>query len=114
MAVADCGADGTEVQVPTAKPLGHAESGIDGRGVYGFNWGRNGVKPDASRLWPGAPEDAFAAPGFNNNDPFVLPSWRMVIVRLGLDEATDGPITDETYGEFLARVGVAISHGAAD
>lgn len=104
----------TSVQVPATMPLGHAESGIDGRGVYGLNWWRNGLKPDGSRLWPGAPEDAFAASGFNNNDLFVLPSWRMVIVRLGLDEAPDGPITDEVYGEFLARVGQAITDRSAD
>lgn len=42
----------------------------------------------------------------NNNKLFVIPEWRMVIVRLGLDEK-DLKITDETLGEFLRLVGEA-------
>jgi CubicO group peptidase (beta-lactamase class C family) len=44
----------------------------------------------------------------NNNDMFVIPAWRMVIVRLGLDQA-DHPITDEEYGHFLQRVGRSVT-----
>lgn len=57
----------TSVQVPASTPLGHPESGIDGRGVYGFNWWVNGVKPDGQRLWPAAPASTYAASGHNNN-----------------------------------------------
>jgi CubicO group peptidase (beta-lactamase class C family) len=98
----------TTTQVPADLPLGHAESGIDGRGVYGLNWWTNGVKPDGERKWPAAPLGTFSASGYNNNDLFVIPEWRMVVVRLGLDQATDGAISDATYGEFLRLVGEAI------
>ena len=91
----------TSVQVPASTPLGHRESGIDGRGVYGLNWWVNGIGPDGTRKWPGAPAGTFAASGFNNNDLFVIPEWRMVVVRLGLDQARH-EITDAEYGTFLA------------
>jgi CubicO group peptidase (beta-lactamase class C family) len=97
----------TSVQVPAATPLGHPESGIDGPGVYGFNWWRNGRHPHGKRKWPGAPESTFAASGHNNNDMFVIPEWSMVIVRLGLDQS-DHEITDEEYGQFLGNVGRSI------
>ena len=98
----------TTTQVPPDLPLGHAESGIDGRGVYGLNWWINGAKPDGDRKWPGAPPGTFSASGFNNNDLFVIPDWGMVVVRLGLDQATDGPVTDATYAQFLRLIGDAI------
>jgi CubicO group peptidase (beta-lactamase class C family) len=98
----------TSTQVPVETPLAQPESEIDGRGVYGFNWWCNGLGADGMRKWPGAPEVTFAASGFNNNDLFVIPEWNMVVVRLGLDEQTDGKITDATYGAFLARLGAAI------
>ncbi len=42
-----------QTHVPVTVALGHPESGIEGRGVYGFNWWTNGVKPDGRRKWPG-------------------------------------------------------------
>ena len=98
----------TSVQVPGDLPLAQPESEIDGRGVYGLNWWCNGLRPDGSRKWPGAPEDTFSASGFNNNDLFVIPEWDMVVVRLGLDQQTDGAIPDTTYGAFLGLLGEAI------
>jgi CubicO group peptidase (beta-lactamase class C family) len=98
----------TSTQVPASIPLGHPESGINGRGVYGYNWWTNGIKPDGKRNWPGAPPHTYSASGYNNNDMFVIPEWNMVIVRLGLDQASDGPITDATYSTFLSGVGQAI------
>ncbi|MGD9494847.1 MAG: serine hydrolase domain-containing protein [Armatimonadota bacterium] len=98
----------TSPQVPVDLPLGQPESGIDGRGVYGFNWWCNGIGAEGTRKWPGAPPGTFAASGFNNNDLFVIPEWDLVVVRLGLDEQADGKISDETYGAFLARLAEAI------
>jgi len=98
----------TKVQVTAPTPVGHPESGIDGRGVYGYNWWANGIKPDGKRKWPGAPAGTYSASGANNNDMFVIPEWNMVIVRLGLDQGSDGPITDATYSAFLSKVGQAI------
>jgi CubicO group peptidase (beta-lactamase class C family) len=105
---ADWVAAATSTQVPADLPLGHLESGIDGRGVYALNWWTNGLKPDGERKWPGVPPGAFSASGYNNNDMFVVPEWGMVIVRLGLDQGTDAPISDSTYAEFLWLIGEAI------
>jgi CubicO group peptidase (beta-lactamase class C family) len=101
----------TRVQVPAETPLGHPESGIDGPGMYGFNWWVNGVKPDGERKWPDVPVGTFSASGHNNNDMFVIPEWDTVVVRLGLDQGSDGAISDATYNEFLKRVGAAIIAG---
>jgi CubicO group peptidase (beta-lactamase class C family) len=98
----------TSPQVPASVPLKGAD--IDGRGVYGYNWWANGVQADGQRKWPGAPASTFAASGFNNNDMFIIPDWRMVVVRLGLDQDSH-EITDSTYGAFLANLGEAIRGG---
>lgn len=98
----------TSVQVPATTPWAQPESGIDGRGVYGFNWWTNGVAPDGQRHWAAAPEGTFAASGHNNNRMFVIPEWQMVIVRLGLDQK-DVKISQDVWNEFLGRVGNAIS-----
>lgn len=93
-------AEATRVQVPATMPWAHPESEIDGRGVYGFNWWRNGLKPDGTRKLPAAPEGMFWASGHNNNKCFVIPEWDMVVVRLGLD----GKAQDEAWNGFLAKV----------
>ena len=100
----------TRVHVPAELPLGHAESGITGPGMYGFNWWVNGIKPDGARKWPGVPVGTYAASGHNNNEMFVIPAWNMVIVRLGLDQGGQGgfEITDATYAAFLKKVGDAL------
>lgn len=96
----------TSAQVSRSMPWAHAESGIDGRGCYGFNWWRNGLAAEGKRLWPGAPAGTFAAVGHNNNKCFVIPEWDMVIVRLGLDQA-DRKISDDVVGAFIAKIGAA-------
>jgi hypothetical protein len=69
------------------------------------------------RKWPGTPPGTFSASGYSNNDMLVIPEWDMVVVRLGLDQTTDGPISDTTYAELLRRIGEAIDspgeHGDA-
>jgi CubicO group peptidase (beta-lactamase class C family) len=95
-----------KAHVPASLPL-EALSGADGRGVYGFNWWANGIKPNGKRNWPGAPSGTYAASGYNNNDMFVIPEWNMVIVRLGLDQS-EFAITNAIYGSFLEKVGQAI------
>ncbi len=93
-------------QVPATLPLGHLESGIDGRGVYGFNWWANGRGPDGSLRWPDIPAGAYSRSGYNNNDLFVIPEWDLVVVRLGLDQG-EFEITNEIYNRFLAMIGEA-------
>jgi len=89
-------------------PLGR-NSGADGRGVYGYNWWTNGIKADGKRKWPGAPAGTYSASGYNNNDMFIIPEWKMVIVRLGLDEK-ELKINDDIYSTFLQKVGQSISN----
>jgi CubicO group peptidase (beta-lactamase class C family) len=93
------------VQVPASVPWAHPVSEIDGRGVYGFNWWRNGVKPDGQRKYPGAPPGTFWGSGHHNNKCFVIPEWNMVIVRLGLD----GRAPDKVWNDFLTRIGEALA-----
>lgn len=72
----------------------------DGRGVYGFGWWIGGTLPNCERKWRGAPPETFCASGYNNNDMFVLPHERLVVVRTGLDQC-DTTLTDAQYGRFL-------------
>lgn len=89
----------TTVQVPASVPLlGYIP---DGPGHYGLNWWVNAAEAQAKPKWPGAPWDTFSASGYNNNDLFILPQQQVVVARLGLDQQTDGAISDETYGRFL-------------
>jgi CubicO group peptidase (beta-lactamase class C family) len=100
--------EATRAQVPTNLPLGHPASGIDGRGVYGYNWWVNGVTTSGQRKWLSAPPGTYASSGHNNNDMFVIPEWQMVVVRLGLDQDSDGPISDGVYGRFLSMIGESL------
>ncbi|GAG46356.1 unnamed protein product [marine sediment metagenome] len=92
------------VQVPAKVPMADTKlSPQDGRGVYGFNWWVNGVRPGGKRKWPGAPAGTYAGIGHNNNYMFVIPELKMVVVRLGLDSGGGG-ISDAVWGAFLAKV----------
>ncbi|MHC1768878.1 MAG: serine hydrolase domain-containing protein [Verrucomicrobiia bacterium] len=93
-------ADATRVQVAASMPWAHPESSIDGRGVYGFNWWRNGVRANGKRALPSAPEGLFWASGHNNNKCFVVPEWNLVVVRLGLDGQTKDEVWDRFFGEL--------------
>jgi len=96
----------TKPHVSASLPLARL-SGADGRGVYGYNWWANGVRPNGKRKWPGAPHGTYSASGYNNNDMFIIPEWNMVIVRLGLDQS-EFAITDTIYSTFLQKAGEAI------
>jgi CubicO group peptidase (beta-lactamase class C family) len=98
--------EATKSHVPASISLAK-NSGADGRGVYGYNWWTNGIKPDGKRKWPGAPLGTYSASGYNNNDMFVIPEWDMVIVRLGLDQ-NEFKISDDIYSTFLQKIGQSI------
>jgi CubicO group peptidase (beta-lactamase class C family) len=59
------------------------------RGEYGFQWWLNsGPKADpAKRLFPGLPVDMYWADGFEGQNIFIIPSKKLVVVRLGLTRA---------------------------
>ena len=97
----------TSGRVLADTPNAWPKSGINGPGVYGFNWWVNDIDENGKREWPGAPSTTYAASGYNNNKLFVIPDWDMVIVRLGLDQS-DTKISRDTWGEFLKRVGESL------
>jgi CubicO group peptidase (beta-lactamase class C family) len=94
----------TRVQVPASTPLGGPESGIDGRGVYGFNWWTNDIQPDGARSFPDAPAGMYLARGKFDNMLFLIPEWDMVVVRLGLA----GNAPNAVWNGYLARIGAAL------
>ena len=94
----------TRVQVPASTPLGHPESGIDGRGVYGFNWWTNDIQPNGARPFPDAPAGTYLARGKFDNMLFVIPEWDMVVTRLGLA----GNAPDHVWNGYLKRIGAAL------
>ncbi len=73
-------------------------------GSYGAHWWLNAGAPDdpARRPWPGLPAEAYAARGHSGQWALVVPSARLVVVRLGLtvpDVEDDG--TQELVAELL-------------
>jgi len=84
---------------------------FDLTGRYGFFWWTNGLKPDGVRPWPSAPPQTFAAHGAGRNFIFVIPPWRLVVVRLspappdGIDTAT---VTDSVWEQFFSHLKTAI------
>lgn len=99
----------TTPRVPTSVPVADTDrKSLDGSGVYGYNWWVNGVRPDGRQWMPNAPADAYFAAGLNHNICLVIPSWEMVIVRMG----TDGNPALGHAGaldRFLRRLGMAVA-----
>lgn len=57
-----------------------ADNQTDHLGSYSFLWWVNGVDRQGRRMWPGAPEDAFAALGHGGRRAlFVIPSLDVVV-----------------------------------
>jgi CubicO group peptidase (beta-lactamase class C family) len=101
--------DATRAQVPGLIPVAPTDRrSADGRGVYGFNWWTNGLRPDGTRLLPDAPAGTTYAAGLNHNLCVVVPEWEMVIVRMGVDgNPPDGHAS--VLNAFLRRLGLAVS-----
>ncbi len=108
--------DATRNRVPVTIPLYRelnadpgnytAHMDADGRGIYGFHWWVNGVKPDGSRSLPDTPAGTFYRTGYNHNMLFVIPDWNMVIVRLGLDGSPEHG--EKVWNLFLKKVGESL------
>ncbi len=94
----------TAVQVPASTPHSGIRPAFDGRGVYGFNWWVNGVKPNGERKWPSAPLKTFSAWGVEENRIWVVPEWGIVIVRV----ANSGDVSDTVWDGFFARLKDAV------
>jgi CubicO group peptidase (beta-lactamase class C family) len=55
-------------------------------GEYGFQFWLNAGDKEGNRKYPHAPEDMYCADGFESQFIFIIPSKKMVIVRLGLTQ----------------------------
>jgi CubicO group peptidase (beta-lactamase class C family) len=80
------------------------------RGQYGAGWWLNAGPADdpSDRPWPELPTDAYAARGHSGQWVFVVPSARLVVVRLGLsvpDRGDDG--ARELVAELIRHFGRA-------
>lgn len=79
------------------------------RGAYGAHWWLNAGTPGApdDRPWPRIPPEVYAARGHSGQWVAVVPSARLVVVRLGLtvpdEEAVDG--TETLIAELLEAFG---------
>ena len=100
----------TRPQVPrTGVPVANTDrKSIDGRGVYGFNWWVNGIKPNGKRYLEYAPAGTFLAEGLHHNILMVIPEWEMVIVRMG-EDGRPTPSHDGALDRFLHRLAQAVS-----
>jgi CubicO group peptidase (beta-lactamase class C family) len=70
-----------EISTITQVPFTMKTKYYDLTGRYGFFWWTNGIRADGTRPWPSAPPTTIAAHGAGRNFIFVIPEWRMVIVR---------------------------------
>jgi CubicO group peptidase (beta-lactamase class C family) len=73
-------------------------------GCYGAHWWLNAGAPTdrSQRMWPGLPTDAYAARGHSGQYVVVVPSAKLVVVRLGLsipDDGNDG--TSELVADLI-------------
>ena len=75
----------TSVRVPVATPIAETDrAGVLGNGAYGYNWWVNDPTNGAPWSMPDSPPLAYMS-GFHHNVCFVIPEWRMVVVRTGED-----------------------------
>jgi CubicO group peptidase (beta-lactamase class C family) len=97
----------TSTQVPAKVETKY----FDLTGRYGFFWWTNGIKADGERPWPSAPPKTFAAHGAGRNFIFVVPEWRMVIVRLSPapgGRILEGSVKKGVWEQFFSRLKRAI------
>ena len=77
-------------------------------GVYGAHWWLNAGDPSdpARRAWPSLPADTYAAEGHSGQYVVVVPSAKLVVVRLGLSEPDDGRDgTEELVADLIRALG---------
>lgn len=84
---------------------------FDLTGRYGFFWWTNGIRANGTRPWPAAPPRTCAAHGAGRNFIFVVPEWRMVLVRLSPEPQGDvasGTVSEAVWNQFFTRLRTAI------
>lgn len=91
-------AEASRVRVASTVPPHDPEAWYVGLpGAYGLNWWVNGTNPSGERMWPHAPSGTFAAQGNRNNVCFVVPAWKMAVVRMGPDAIIDMRLYDGMF-----------------
>jgi len=93
----------TSTQVPAEVKTKY----FDLTGRYGFFWWTNGIKADGIRPWPSAPPKTFAAHGAGRNFIFVIPEWRLIIVRLSPapgGRVQEGGMKESVWEGFFSRL----------
>jgi len=75
-----------KVQVPATTVIADTDrSEVKGPGVYGFNWWTATPNGGGEHTMDHSPEDAAYMSGFNHNVCMVVPSKKLVVVRMGED-----------------------------
>jgi CubicO group peptidase (beta-lactamase class C family) len=76
------------------------------RGEYGALFWLNAGSPSDPevRRWPSAPRDAFAALGFQEQKVIIIPSKKLVLVRLGATTDRKSWNSDEFIANVLAAI----------
>ena len=87
---------------------------FDLRGHYGYMWWTNGVGATGHRPWPSAPDRTYASVGAGRNYCFVVPEWRMVVVRMESSVSIGRNRSDPVWDGFLARLGEALRWDTGD
>jgi CubicO group peptidase (beta-lactamase class C family) len=93
----------TSTQVPAEMETKY----FDLTGRYGFFWWTNGIRADGTRPWPAAPPRTFAAHGAGRNFIFIVPEWKLVIVRLSPAPGGDvhvGAMSEGVWGGFFSKL----------
>ena len=100
----------TQNQVSRFIPLADTKGTyLDGRGIYGYHWWTNDIKPDSNRNMPDAPIGTYYVTGHNDNFLVIVPEWNLVFVRLGLDETIPANEHSVYLNEFLKILGEGIT-----
>ncbi len=84
---------------------------FDLTGRYGFFWWTNGVRADGTRPWPAAPPRTYTAHGAGRNFIFVIPEWRMVLVRLSPEPPNNvaaGSVREPVWNQFFGHLRTAV------
>lgn len=96
-------------QVPAEIPVFPGDrASARGSGSYGFNWWVN--SPDGLSRMPDVPLDVAYMSGLNHNVCALIPSWNMVVVRMGDDKnPPEGKYV--VWNDFLKLLGEALREG---
>jgi CubicO group peptidase (beta-lactamase class C family) len=84
---------------------------FDLTGRYGFFWWTNGIKADGVRPWACGPPKKISAHRAGRNFIFVIPEWRLVIVRLSPapgGRVQEGSMKECVWAQFFSRLKGAI------